>query len=194
MGVRHGPALAGFPAGSFDGCGLALAGGLHFYTARTGRQPAVGVGDTTAARLFVESGCKLVGDSGILCGFHGCALGPAVWIAVIFLGMGLLQPGLRRSLVFASLAIPAAFLLHDGSTPQRFTTWTPYQTIDYERLNFPDGEFWKAIIEVNHTGYQFMVDLSPDFLQHHPESAQLKRPIGIPTTFRSLLRLRRRVC
>ena len=114
------------------------------------------------------------------------ALGPAVWMAVIFLGMGLLQPGLRRSLVFASLAIPAAFLLHDGSTPQRFTTWTPYQTIDYERLNFPDGEFWKAIIEVNHTGYQFMVDLSPDFLQHHPKllaEAADGNPYNLPFSF-----------
>jgi hypothetical protein len=60
------------------------------------------------------------------------ALGPAVWMAVIFLGMGLLQPSLRRPPLFASLAIPAAFLLHDVSTPEHFTIWTPYQTIDYK--------------------------------------------------------------
>src|SRR5271167_5029056 len=114
------------------------------------------------------------------------ALGPAVWMAVIFLGMGLLQPGLRRALVFASLAIPAAFLLHDVSTPQRSTIWTPYQTIDYERLNFPDGEFLKAIIEVNHTGYQFMVDLSPEFLQRHPRllaEAADRNPYNLPFAF-----------
>ncbi len=60
------------------------------------------------------------------------ALGPAVWMAVIFLGMGRLQPSLRRPPLFASLAIPAAFLLHDVSTPEHFTIWAPYQTIDYK--------------------------------------------------------------
>ena len=120
------------------------------------------------------------------CAVSWFALGPAVWMAVIFLGMGLLQPGLRRALVFASLAIPAAFLLHDVSTPQRFTIWTPYQTIDYERLNFPNGEFWKAIVEVNHTGYQFMVDLSPEFLQRHPRvlaEAAGRNPYNLPFSF-----------
>ena len=86
LGIRHGQELAQFSAGSFDGCRLAPVDGLHFYTARTGRQPAVRVGDPTAARIFVEPGRKLVGDSGIFRGFHGCAPGPAVWMAVFSWG------------------------------------------------------------------------------------------------------------
>jgi spermidine synthase len=116
-------------------------------------------------------------------------LGPAVWMAVIFLGMGLLQPGLRRALVFTSLSIPAALLLHDVSNPEHFTIWTSYQTIDYERLNFRNGEFWKAIVEVNHTGYQFMVDLSPEFLHRHPKllsEAADRNPYNLPFSFAPL--------
>jgi spermidine synthase len=114
------------------------------------------------------------------------ALGPAVWMAIIFLGMGFLQPGLRQALVFASLAIPAAFLLHDVSTPRHFTIWTPYQTIDYERLNFRNGEFLQATVQVNHTGYQFIVDLSSDFLQRHPTlltEAEDENPYNLPFSF-----------
>jgi spermidine synthase len=114
------------------------------------------------------------------------ALQPAVWMAVIFLGMGLLQRSLRRALVLVSLAIPAALLLHDVSTPQRFTIWTPYQTIDYQRLNFRNGEFWQAIVEVNHTGYQSIADLSPAFLQRHPRlltEAADQNPYNLPFAF-----------
>ena len=116
------------------------------------------------------------------------ALGPAIWMAIIFIGMGFLQPGLRQALIFASLAIPAALLLHDVSTPQRFTMWTPYQTIDYERQNFRNGEFLRAIVQVNHTGYQFIVDLSSQFLLRHPnlltEPAD-QNPYNLPFSFTS---------
>jgi hypothetical protein len=37
------------------------------------------------------------------------------------------------------------------------------------KTDFRNGEFWKAIVEVNHTGYQFMVDLSPKLLPRHPK-------------------------
>jgi spermidine synthase len=114
------------------------------------------------------------------------ALSPAVWMAIIFIGMGLLQNDLRRATLFASLAIPAAFLLHDVSTPQRFTLWTPYQMINYERLNFSNGEFRQADVEVNHTGYQYIVDLSPDFLQRHPKllsEAVDQNPYNLPFAF-----------
>jgi spermidine synthase len=117
------------------------------------------------------------------------ALGPAVWMAIIFLGIGFLQPGLRHTLVFVSLAIPASLLLHDVSTPQRFTIWTPYQTIDYERLNFRNGEFRQANVKVNHTGYQLIVDLSPEFLQRHPTlltEAADQNPYNLPFAFAPL--------
>jgi spermidine synthase len=117
------------------------------------------------------------------------ALGPAVWMAIIFLGIGFLQPGLRHALIFVSLAIPACLLLHDVSTPQRFTIWTPYQTIDYERLNFRNGEFGQANVKVNHTGYQLIVDLSPEFLQRHPTlltEAADQNPYNLPFAFAPL--------
>jgi spermidine synthase len=122
-------------------------------------------------------------------GISRLALGPAVWMAIIFLGVGLLQPGLLRALVFVSLAIPAALLLHDVSTPQHFTIWTPYQTIDYERQNFRNGEFGRAIVKVNHTAYQSMVDLSPEFLQRHPgllTEAADQNPYNLPFSFASV--------
>jgi hypothetical protein len=109
-----------------------------------------------------------------------------VWIAVIFVGAGLLQPEWRRALLFCGLSIPAAFLLHDPSTPQEFTTWTPYQMIKYTRQNFPDGELRHGIVEVNHTGYQFIVNLSPEFLQRHPtlmKEAPDQNPYNIPFSF-----------
>jgi hypothetical protein len=59
-------------------------------------------------------------------------------------------------------------------------------------MNFRNGEFWKAIVEVNHTGYQFMVDLSPKLLQRHPKLLP-KLPTATHTTSPSLLHLRRRV-
>jgi hypothetical protein len=60
------------------------------------------------------------------------ALGPAVWMAVIFLGWDGCSLVCAAPPLFASLAIPAAFLLHAVSTPEYFTIWTPYQTIDYK--------------------------------------------------------------
>ena len=66
--------------------------------------------------------------------------------------------------------------------------WTPYQTIDYERQNFRNGEFLQAIVQVNHTGYQFIVDLSSQFLLRHPnlltEPAD-QNPYNLPFSFTS---------
>ncbi len=114
------------------------------------------------------------------------ALPPAVWMAVIFAGVGLLQDRARRGLLFASLAIPAALLLHDVSTPLHFTSWTPYQMISVTRHNFPDGEFKDASVQVNHTGYQSMSNLSPEFLARHPgllREAADENPYNLPFAF-----------
>ena len=114
------------------------------------------------------------------------ALPPAVWMAVIFVGIGLLQNRVRQGLLFASLSIPAALLLHDVSTPLHFTSWTPYQQISVTRYNFPDGEFKDASVQVNHTGYQSMVNLSPEFLARHPgllKEAADENPYNLPFAF-----------
>ena len=120
LGIRHGPALAGLPGGGCDGRGLASAGGLHLHTAWTGRQPAAGVGGATAARLFVEPGCKPVGDSDIFCGF-------LVSLSGLRSGWPSFSSGwdccsLVCAVPWCSRAsrIPAALLLHDVSTPAAF--------------------------------------------------------------------------
>lgn len=126
--------------------------------------------------------------AGILAFFAVCwfSLPPGVWVAGIFLGFGLLQDQARRGILIASVAIPAALLLHDVSTPLHYSFWTPYQQIEVSRLNFSDGEFAEAIVEVNHTGYQFMVNLSNAFLERHPGLLQEpvdENPYNMPFAF-----------
>jgi spermidine synthase len=126
--------------------------------------------------------------AGILAFFAVCwfSLPPGVWVAGIFLGFGLLQDQARRGILIASVAIPAALLLHDVSTPLHYSSWTPYQQIEVSRLNFSDGEFAEAIVEVNHTGYQFMVNLSNAFLERHPGLLQEpvdENPYNLPFAF-----------
>jgi SAM-dependent methyltransferase len=114
------------------------------------------------------------------------ALPPGVWMAVIFLGVALLQERKRNVLLFASLAVPAALLLHDVTTPTYFTVWTPYQLIEVGTQKFHDGEFQRAIVAVNHTGYQFIVDLAPAFLARHPGlvlEAPDENPYNMPFAF-----------
>ena len=126
--------------------------------------------------------------AGILGFFAVCWLSapPAVWVAIVFLGFGLLQDGVRRSLLVAGLAIPAALLLHDVTTQWQFTFWTPYQEIEVRRQTFQDGEFARAIVSVNHTGYQAIVNLSPEFLARHPtllKGPADENPYNLPFAF-----------
>src|SRR5437867_12469388 len=68
----------------------------------------------------------------------------------------------------ASLIVPAALLLHDPATNDHFSIWSPYQQIEFTRIKLPDGEFVAANLFVNHVGYQYIVNLSPEFLARHP--------------------------
>jgi spermidine synthase len=114
------------------------------------------------------------------------ALPPGVWMAVVFVGVGLLQNNARRGVLFAALAIPSAFLLHDVATPMQFTSWTPYQMISVIKSTFPDGEFKQIQVQVNHTGYQSMANLSPAFLERHPtllKEAPDENPYNLPFAF-----------
>jgi spermidine synthase len=126
--------------------------------------------------------------AGILVFFAVCwlSLPPGVWVAGIFIGFGLLQDQARRRMLIAGVAIPAALMLHDVSTPSHYSFWTPYQQIEVSRLNFRDGEIAEAFVEVNHTGYQSMVNLSNAFLERHPGLLQEQadeNPYNMPFAF-----------
>jgi len=116
------------------------------------------------------------------------ALPPAVWFTIVLAGMALLQSNRSDTIRIAAAVLPVVFLLFDPSTPHHFNLWTPYQQIEVEDKNFPDGELLGTQIRVNHTGYQTIVNLSPDFLARH---AQLLReapddnPYNLPFRFTS---------
>jgi SAM-dependent methyltransferase len=95
------------------------------------------------------------------------ALPPVVWFTIVLAGMALLQSNRSDTIRIATAVLPVALLLIDPSTPHRFNLWTPYQQITLEDENFPNGEFFRTIIRVNHVGYQVIVNLSSDFLGRH---------------------------
>ncbi len=117
------------------------------------------------------------------------ALPPAVWFTMVLAGMALLQSNRSDTIRLAAAIVPVAFLLVDPATPHHFNLWTPYQQIELEEKNFPDGELIAANIRVNHTGYQTIVNLSPDFLARHPQllhEAPDENPYNLPFRFASL--------
>jgi spermidine synthase len=116
------------------------------------------------------------------------ALPPAVWFTIVLGGMAVLQSNRTDRIWLAAAIVPVAFLLIDPSTPRHFNLWTPYQQIEVEEENFPDGELYRTQIRVNHTGYQVIVNLSPDFLNRHPGllgQAPEDNPYNLPFRFTS---------
>jgi spermine/spermidine synthase len=116
------------------------------------------------------------------------ALPPAIWFTAILAGMALLQSHRGDTLRLAAAIVPVVFLLVDPATPHHFNLWTPYQQIELVDDNFPDGELARALIRVNHTGYQFIANLSPDFLARHPQllhEPQDENPYNLPFRFTS---------
>ncbi len=93
---------------------------------------------------------------------------PTIWLTAAFVGIGFLQPTFGKRLLVASLAIAAFFLLHEPAMPNSYTIWTPYQQIGVQREFFSSGEWARTTVNVNRTGYQWIVDLSSSFLQRHP--------------------------
>ncbi|HEX4426447.1 MAG TPA: hypothetical protein VH079_13695 [Terriglobales bacterium] len=115
-------------------------------------------------------------------------LPPTFWFGIVLCGIAFLQPNSRRRFWSLGLIVPIALLLHESSTPRHFSTWTPYQQIEFQQENFPDGEFERAIINVNHTGYQYLVNLSPEFLARHPNLLNKppdENPYNLPFRFAS---------
>jgi Spermine/spermidine synthase domain len=116
------------------------------------------------------------------------ALPPAVWFTIVLVGMALLQSNRSDTVRVAAAVLPVALLLIDPSTPHHFNLWTPYQQIEIEDETFPNGELSGTQIRVNHTGYQTIVNLSPDFLVRHPgllAEAPDENPYNLPFRFTS---------
>ncbi|HET7890997.1 MAG TPA: hypothetical protein VFL34_05705 [Candidatus Sulfotelmatobacter sp.] len=113
-------------------------------------------------------------------------LQPWVWLGVVLAGFAMLQETAKDRALVLSLLLPLALLLHDPSSRDHYTIWTPYQQIDYSRFYSPNGDFIMGGLKVNHTGYQAIVDLSADFLARHPKllkEAPSENPYNIPFRF-----------
>src|SRR5262249_44451318 len=99
----------------------------------------------------------------------------------------LLQAEAPGKKVIFSLLVPVALLLYDPSTPTHYVFWTPYQQIEYSRIYVkPDREPGGGLVLVNHTGYQAIINLSPDFLARHPQLLELapdEHPYDLPFRF-----------
>lgn len=113
-------------------------------------------------------------------------LPPWVWLGTVLLGFALLQSAAASRLLLASLLIPLVLLLHDSSDRDHFIRWTPYQQIQFTRSYTANGEMQGGTVWVNHTGYQFIADLDPIFLQRHPELVTEpldENPYNVPFRF-----------
>lgn len=114
------------------------------------------------------------------------ALPPPIWFVALLVGMALIACERPEKLLLVAATLPVALLLHDPSTPSHFTLWTPYQQIDVEKITLPDGDIVATNIRVNHTGYQYVVNLSQDFLNRHPglmKEPPDENPYNVPFRF-----------
>lgn len=102
-------------------------------------------------------------------------LPPWFWLGIVLLGFALLQPTAERRILLGSLLVPLILLLHDPSSRDHYSLWTPYQQINFTRQYAPNGEMSGGMVQVNHVGYQIIVDLASDFLGRHP--GLMKEPI-----------------
>jgi len=131
-----------------------------------------------APRPLTAYSWNLLGSlAGILAflGISRLMLPPAFWLTIILLGLAVLQARRRERWAVAALAVPVALLLLDPTPRNGYTIWTPYQQIQYWRYYARNGEFVAGQFQVNHTGYQFMVNLSASFLARH--RGALREPV-----------------
>jgi SAM-dependent methyltransferase len=90
---------------------------------------------------------------------------PAVWLAI---GFVLLLPFIWRQ--WTEIAVLAA-LVAITAIPQPNTYWTPYHRIDIEPVRTAESPTPSAYsLSYNHSWYQTMVDLSPEFVRQHPQA------------------------
>jgi SAM-dependent methyltransferase len=102
-------------------------------------------------------------------------LPPTVWLGLVIVGFAWLQDSPRDRWRTALLVIPLALFLHDPRTSDHYTIWTPYQQIEYSRFYDQQGGLVSGNVMVNHTGYQYITNLSDEFLIRHPRL--LKEPV-----------------
>ena len=114
-------------------------------------------------------------------------LPPWVWLGMVLAGFALLQLKTTDRVLLFCLLVPLILLLHDPSAPNRYSIWTPYQQIEYSRIYaLPNRDFAGGLVQVNHTGYQAIIDLSPDFLARHPQLLKVaadEHPYDLPFRF-----------
>jgi spermidine synthase len=96
-------------------------------------------------------------------------LPPWIWLGIVLLGFALLQRNMQARLRVGYLLIPLLLILHDSSDNDHYSLWSPYQEIDFTRIYSPNGDMVAGHVQVNHVGYQLIVNLATDFLGHHPE-------------------------
>jgi spermidine synthase len=94
---------------------------------------------------------------------------PAVWMAVagILSVLTFWQKPRARWLVGASF-LACVLLLSVRDHRRTNTYWSPYQKLDL-RANYENGRVVTYTLNTNDTWYQQIVDLSPEFVQSHPE-------------------------
>jgi spermidine synthase len=113
-------------------------------------------------------------------------LPPVIWLGSVLLGFALLQTSRQDKIFVASLIIPLVLLLHGEARPDTRVLWTPYQQVQYTREHTPDGETYGGTMQVNHTFYQKIVNLSDQFLARHPglmKEAPDENPYNLPFRF-----------
>jgi spermidine synthase len=93
---------------------------------------------------------------------------PWVWLGTVLVGFAVLQNKARDRALVVSLLAPLVLLLYTPSDADHFAIWTPYQQIEYRRHYESNGDLRYGSLRVNHTGYQAIVNLSPEFLARHP--------------------------
>jgi spermidine synthase len=111
-----------------------------------------------------------------------------VWLGAVLLGFAVLQNTRRDQVLVASLIVPLALLLRGGAGAETQILWTPYQQVQYTTRHLPNGDVWGGSMQVNHTFYQKIVNLSPEFLQQHPgllKEAVDENPYNLPFRFAS---------
>jgi hypothetical protein len=91
-------------------------------------------------------------------------LGPAWWLLLGFLLLAPLVVNHRLTLVVLAVVICVVAI------PEPNTFWSPYYRIDLNQLP-PPGDWPRASaysLVANHVWYQWLADLSPDFLERYP--------------------------
>ena len=132
---------------------------------------------------------NLVGSLAGILAFLGVSrlmLPPAVWLGLVLVGFGLLQARKNDRILLFSLLVPLFLLLHDPSDLNHYSIWTPYQQIDYSRAYAGNGDYLSGYVQVNHTGYQLIVNLSDRFLARHPglvKESPDENPYNLPFRF-----------